>query len=172
VIDGQTTSSYMTIDLYLKPNSTSSITDTNVDSNLNKTLHLTDKFNVRKFYELTVNEEEKDYYEITDDINYTLYIAESRRHECPKPKIKITEEEIQVLIDTECKMSILNENLCNKLKHAVLKCPELPTQHVNLVSVFNNMSKNAKKPAFLEVDIGSTMLEQVMLSTQLQINRC
>jgi hypothetical protein len=65
-------------------------------------------------------------------------------------------------------MSILNENLYNKLRHARLKCPELPTQHVNLVSAFNNRSKRVKKQALLEVDIGSTKLGQVMrLSTQL-----
>jgi hypothetical protein len=79
----------MTTDLYLTPNSTSSKIDKNVDSNLNKALHLIEYFNVRKFYELTANEEERDNYEITDDISYTLYIAESRRHECPKLKLKL-----------------------------------------------------------------------------------
>jgi hypothetical protein len=65
-------------------------------------------------------------------------------------------------------MSVLKENLHNKLRHAGLKCPELPTQHVNLVSAFNNKSKRVKKQALLEINIGSTKLEQVMLlSTQL-----
>ena len=39
-------------------------------------------------------------------------------------------------------MSILNENLYNKLRHAGLKCLELPTQHVNLVIAFNDKSKS------------------------------
>jgi hypothetical protein len=159
----------MTKDLHLKPNFTSSKIDKNVDLNLNKTRHLIENFNVRKFYELTANEEERERQcEITDDISYTLYIAESRRHECPTLKIKIAEEEIPALIDTGCKMSILNENLYKKLRHAGSKCPELPTQHVNRVSAFNNKRKRVRKQALLEVDIDSTKLEQVMLlSTQL-----
>jgi predicted aspartyl protease len=74
---------------------------------------------------------------------------------------------MQALIDTGCEMSILNKNLYNKLRHAGLKCPELPTQHVNLVSAFNDKSKRVKKQAFLEVDIRKAKMEQVMLSTHL-----
>jgi hypothetical protein len=122
---------------------------------LNKTRHLIENFNIIKFYELTANEEEKGNYEVTD-ISYALYIVEIRLHKCLKLKIKITGEEIQALIDTGCEMSILNENLYNKLRHAGLKCPELPTQHVNLVSAFNDRSKRVKKQAFLDADIGST----------------
>jgi hypothetical protein len=103
----------------------------------------------RKFYELTVNEGETDNYEVTDNISYTLYIAESRRHECPKLQIKIAGEEIQALIDTGCEMSILNEGLYNKLRHAGLQCLELPIQHVNLISAFSNKSKRVKKQALL-----------------------
>jgi predicted aspartyl protease len=65
-------------------------------------------------------------------------------------------------------MSILNENLYNKLRHAGLQCLELPTQHVNLVSAFKNKSKIVKKQALLEVNIGGTKLDQVvLLSAQL-----
>ena len=38
---------------------------------------------------------------------------------------------------------------------------ELPTQHINLVSVFNDKSKRVKKEALLEVNVGGTKLEQV-----------
>jgi hypothetical protein len=95
VIDGQTPSSQMTTDSHLRTSSTSRTTDTNVDLGLNKTRQIISDFNIRTFYELTANEEdEKHYYEITDDISYTLYIAERRRHECLKFKIKIAREEI------------------------------------------------------------------------------
>jgi len=101
---------------------------------LSKIRHLIKNFNIRKFYELTINERERDNYDVTDNISYTLYIAESRRHECPKLQIKIAGGEIQALIDTGCEMSILNEGLYNKLRHARLQCLELPTKHVNLVT--------------------------------------
>ena len=65
----------------------------------------------RKFYKLMANEGERDNYEVTNNIRYTLYIAESRRHECPKLQIKIAGKETQALIDTGCEKSILKENL-------------------------------------------------------------
>jgi hypothetical protein len=66
-------------------------------------------------------------------------------------QIKIAGEEIKALIDTGCEMSILNEDLYNKLRQAGLQCLELPTQHVNLVSAFNDKSKRVKKQMLLEV---------------------
>ena len=65
-------------------------------------------------------------------------------------------------------MSILNENLYNKLRHAGLQCLELPTQHVNLVSAFNNKSKRVEKHTLLDVNIEGTKLDQeLLLSAQL-----
>ena len=93
---------------------------------------------------MSTNEEEVENLDVTDNISYTLYIAESRRQKCPKLRIKIAGEEIEALVDTGCEMSILNEQLYNKLKHAGLKCLELPTQHVNLVSAFNDKNKRVK----------------------------
>jgi len=168
MIDGRTTLTYMTTDLFLKPNPTSSKSDKSTDLDLSKIRQLIENFNVGKCYELTDNEGQRVNYEVTDSISYTLYIAESQRHECPKLQIKIAGEEIQALIDTGCEMSILNENLYNKLRHAGLQCLELPTQHVNLVSAFKNKSKIVKKQALLEVNIGGTKLDQVvLLSAQL-----
>jgi hypothetical protein len=112
---------------------------------------------------VTANEREGENYEVADNISYTLYIAESRRHDTPKLQIKITGEEIQALIDTGCEMSILNKNLYNKLRYAGLQCLELPTQHVNLVSAFNDKSRRVKKQALLEVNTGGTKLDQVLL---------
>jgi len=96
-----------------------------------------------------MKERQTDNYEVTDNISYTLYIAERRRRECPKLQIKIAGEEIQALIDKGCEMSILNENLYNKLRQSGLQSLELPTQHVNLVSAFNYKSKRVKKQALL-----------------------
>jgi len=51
----------------------------------------------------------------------------------------------------------------SKLRYAGLQYLELPTQHVNLVSAFSNKSKRVKKQALLEVNIGETKLDQVVL---------
>ena len=133
MIDGRTTSTYMTTNSVLKPNPASRKTKENADPNLSKIQHLIENFNIGKFYELTPNKGEGYNFGVTDNISSTLYIAESLRQESPKLQIKIAGEEIQALVDTGCELSILNENLYNKLKHAGLQCLELPTQHVNLM---------------------------------------
>jgi len=104
VIDERTTSTYITTDIFLKPNPASSTNDKNTNLNLSKIWQ--HNFNIGKFYEVAVNEGERDNNEVTDNIRYSLYIAESGRHECSKLQIKIAGEEIQALIDTGCEMSI------------------------------------------------------------------
>jgi hypothetical protein len=74
--------------------------------------------------------------EMEKDVSYTLYIAECKRHECPKLKIMIGGD-VSALLDAGCELSILNEQLYNKLVLLGLKCLELPTQHLNLVIAFN-----------------------------------
>jgi len=104
----------------------------------------------------------------TDDISYTLYIAENRRHECSRLLIKILDHEIFALIDTGCELSVMNEHLYNRLRHEGLKCFELPTQHVNLLSAFNKKSNRVKKQAMLDVCIGDFKINQIFfLSPQL-----
>jgi hypothetical protein len=97
-----------------------------------------------------------------------LYIAESKRHECPKVKIMIGGEEVSALLDTRCEMSILNEHLHNKLRLLGSNCLELPTHHLNLVSAFNERNKRVRKQALLEIQIGDHKVDQVvLLSSQL-----
>ena len=45
------------------------------------------------------------------EVGCMFYHGESKRHEWPKSKIMIGGEEISVLFDTRCEMSILNEQL-------------------------------------------------------------
>jgi hypothetical protein len=88
---------------------------------------------VGKYFDLSQSSEEETAKNgIVDELSYTLYIADSKRNECPKLRVSLRGEEIYVLIDTGCEMSILNEHLYNKLRHAGLKCLELPTQNINL----------------------------------------
>ena len=62
----------------------------------------------------------------------------------------------------------MNKHLYNRLRHAGLKCFELPTQHVNLLSAFNKKSNRVKKQAMLDVKIGDFKINQiVLLSPQL-----
>jgi hypothetical protein len=62
----------------------------------------------------------------------------------------------------------MNEHLYNTLRHEGLKCFELPTQQVNLLSAFNKKSSRVKKQEILDVKIGDFKINQiVLLSPQL-----
>ena len=103
-----------------------------------------------------------------EEILYTLYLADGKRHDCSRVQIKIAGEEINALVDTRCEMTIINENLYNRLRHQGLDCLELPTQHINLVNAFNTRSQRISKQALLQIIIGDTNLEEiVLLSKQL-----
>jgi len=132
---------------------------------LKNILELAEAFKLEKFFELTtvnISEESADN-TVTDDISYTLYITQNRRHECPKLLIKILGQKIFALIDTGCELSIMNEHMYNRLRHEGLKCFELPTQHVNLLSAFNKKSNRVKKQAMLDVSIGDFKINQIVL---------
>lgn len=127
-------------------------------------MELAEAFEFEKIFELTtvnIREESADN-TVTDDISYTLYIAENRRHECPR-LLKILDQEIFALIDTGCEFSIMNEHLYNRLRHEGLKCFELPTQHVNLLGAFNKKSNRVKKQAMLDVSIGDFKINHIVL---------
>jgi len=62
-------------------------------------------------------------------------------------------------------LSILNEQLYNKVRLLGLNCLELITQHLNLVSAFNERSKRIRKQALLEIQIDDSTVDQVVLLT-------
>ena len=57
----------------------------------------------------------------------------------------------------------MNEHLYNRLLHEGLKCFELPTQHVNLLSAFNKKSNRVKQQAMLDVKKGDFKVYQIIL---------
>jgi hypothetical protein len=165
LIAGRTKSTYITNDSNPNPNQSDIGTDKNIEGNKQNILEHVEAFEFRKFFEVTtvdISEESVDNTE-TDDISYTLYIAENRRHECPRLLIKILGQEIFALIDTGCELSIMNEHFYSRLRHEGLKCFELPTQHVNLLSAFNKKSNRVKKQAMLGVSVGDFKLNQIVL---------
>ena len=124
MIAGRTKSTYMTNHAIPKPNHSDVRINEKVEENLKNILELAEAFEFEKFFDLTtVNiSEESTNNAVTDDISYTLYIAENRGHECPKLLSRIVDQEIFALIDTGCKLSIMNEHLYSRLRHEGLKC--------------------------------------------------
>jgi hypothetical protein len=116
---GRTKSTYITNHSIPRPNQSDIIIDKNVNGNLKNILELVEAFEFEEFFESTtvdIKEESVDN-TVIDDISYTLYTAENRRHECPRLLIKILDQEIFALVVTDCELSIMNEHLCNRLRH-------------------------------------------------------
>ena len=89
MIAGRTKSTYITNHSIPKPNQSDIRTDKNTDGNLENILELAEAFEFEKIFELTtvnIREESADN-TVTDDVSYTLYIAENTRHECPRSLI-------------------------------------------------------------------------------------
>jgi hypothetical protein len=72
---------------------------------------------------------------------YTPYFAEEKLQECPRITIKIGEEDVSAILDIGCELTIMNENLYEKIKQRGNKYLELPAQHLTLVSAFNDKSR-------------------------------
>jgi hypothetical protein len=54
-------------------------------------------------------------FETENEGRYTLYIAEEKLQDCPRITIKIGEEEVSVILDTGCGLTIMNESLNEKV---------------------------------------------------------
>jgi len=165
VFDGRTTSTYETTTSLPKTKLTREQNVGYAKINASKSTYISENFNVASFFKYTLNLEEDvgegEMEKKTLATRYTL--LKVKRHECPKLKIMIGGEEFSALLDTGCELSILNEQLYNKLRLLGLNCLELPTQHPNLVSAFNERSKRIRKQALLEIQIGDSTVDQVVL---------
>ena len=169
VFDGRTTSTYEITTSLPKPKFTHEQYAGCAEINTSTSKEILENFNVASFFRRALNlEENAADGEREKEVSYTLYIAESKRHECPKLKITIGGKEVSALLDTGCELSTLNEQSYNKLRLLGLNCLELPTQHLSLVSAFNERSKRIRKQALLEIQTGdSTVDHVVLLSPQL-----
>jgi hypothetical protein len=113
LIAGRTKSTYITEHSIPEPNPSDAKISENIGEKLKEILELVGEFKVEKFFklaEMNISEESTDS-AVTDDVSYTGFIAENKRHECPKLLIKIVNQEIFALIDTGCELSIMNEHL-------------------------------------------------------------
>jgi hypothetical protein len=103
VFDGRTTSTYEITTSLPKPKLTPEQYAGYAEINISKSKEILENFNVASFFRRALNlEGDAAEGEMEEDISYTLYIAESKRHECPKLKIMIGGAEISALLDTGC----------------------------------------------------------------------
>jgi hypothetical protein len=171
LINGRTKSTYITQIITPEPKQVENRSNKRVAKGKEENiLALLTEFNPARFFELATagsyGETARD--GMAEINSYTLYIAEDRRHNCPKLLIQILGQDIYALIDTGCELTIMNEHLYHKLRHEGLESYELPTQHVNLIGAFSKKSNRVRKQSMLEAEVGDHKITQiVLLSPQL-----
>jgi hypothetical protein len=138
---GRHASSFIVTDSAAQPNSTDNNTLGPIESEA-----LVREFNVGVFFK---HNADLDYDEINfeteGEARYTYYISDEKLQECPRITIKIGEEEVSAILDTGCELTLMNGNLYEKIKQRGNKYLELPTQHLTLVSAFNDNSRQVKR---------------------------
>jgi hypothetical protein len=78
---------------------------------------LVSKFNVGVFFKHNADQDnEENNFGTESEGRYTLHIAEEKLQECPRITIKIGEEEVSAILDTGFQLTLMNENLYEKIK--------------------------------------------------------
>jgi len=100
VFDGRTTSTYEIITSLPKPKPTHEQNSRYAKINTAKIKETLENVDVKSFFRHVLNsEEDAADVELDKAVSYMLYIAESKRHECPKLKIILGGEDISALLD-------------------------------------------------------------------------
>ena len=147
----------------------SSLAVTDSTAGLNNTLSpvgreaFVDKFDVGLFFKYHADEIELNG---EDEAKYTFYIAEEKLHECPRIVVRIGGEEVSAILDTRCELTLMNEDLYERMKQRGDQYLELPA-HLTLVSAFNDKSRRVKRQIFVPVKLGTVVIDHVFLVSQL-----
>jgi len=80
-------------------------------------------------------------------------------------------EEVSAILDKGCELTVMNEDLYERMKQRGNKYLELPAQHLTLVSAFNDKSRRVKRQIFVPMNLGTVVTDHVFLvSPQLLIS--
>ena len=81
---------------------------------------LVDKFDVGSFFKYDTDEI-SDEIELKgeDEAKYTFYIAEEKLHEYPRILVRIGGEEVSAILDTGCELTLVNDDLYERIKQRV-----------------------------------------------------
>jgi beta-glucosidase-like glycosyl hydrolase len=83
-------------------------------------------------------------------------------HECPRITVEVGEE-VSAILDAGCQLTLMKENLYEKIKRRGNKHIELPAQHLTLFSAFSDNSRRVKKQIFVPVKFNNTSIDHVFL---------
>jgi hypothetical protein len=104
-------SSSVVADSTAQPDSTNRKTLSPIESET-----LVNEFDVGVFFEQNadLNNDESEIRTEMED-GYAFYIAEGKLRECQKITVKIGKEEVLAILDTRCELTLMNENLYEKI---------------------------------------------------------
>jgi len=127
-----------------------------------------DEFDVASFFKYNADEIEL---KGEGEAKYTFYyIAEDKLHECPGILVGIGGEELSAILDTGCELTLMNEDLYERIKQRGSKYLELPAQHLTLVSAFKDKSRRVKRQIFVPVELCTVVIDHVFLVSPQPLN--
>lgn len=130
-------------------------TDSNKFSHTQRA-EIINEFNVGIFFKTDTHVADGDINSGTEDgATYTMYIAEEKLQECSRITLKIEQQEVPAILDTGRELTLMNENLYNKIQQTGSKYRELPAQHLTLVSAFNDKRRSVRKQTMLPVKLAN-----------------
>jgi hypothetical protein len=98
-----------------------------------------------------------------NEFKYTLFIAEDKLQECPRIFVRIGGVMTSAILDSGCELTLVSEELYNKIKQQGNQYLDLPAQHLTLVSAFNDKSRRIKRQAMIPIEIGTVTIDHVTL---------
>jgi hypothetical protein len=99
-----------------------------------------------------------------------FYINEANLNSCPHIDIVFGSETVDCILDTGSEVSLLSENLYDRLILAGMPAHEISVQNTVLVTAFGNRTKRVRKQVYLEFTIGDDVFEGVFLISPQLIN--
>ena len=98
-----------------------------------------DRFDVGSFFKYDADEIGGEIeLKVESKSKYSFYIAEELLPECPRILVRVGGEEVLAILNTGCELTLMNEDLYEKIKQKGNNYLELPAQHLTLVSAFND----------------------------------
>jgi hypothetical protein len=98
-----------------------------------------------------------------NEFKYTLFIAEDKLQECPRILVRIGGVMTSAILDSGCELTLVSEELYNKIRQQGNQYLDLPAQHLTLLSAFNDKSRRIKRQAMLPIEIGTMTIDHVTL---------
>jgi hypothetical protein len=94
---------------------------------------------------------------------YIQFIDDTKLNKCPHVNIQFGKERVKALIDSGSQISLMSDELYDKLKLSGYSTLEIPVQSTVLITAFQSKSRRVRLQALLEFSITGNEYEQIFL---------